>query len=96
MVAEGLSPEDFGKFMMEMAQQAGPRAPFKPNWWYNKDGDQIEIMWSDEGYVGKWLNHQVTLLYSQEDRNRLVGVIIEGVKKGMERDGGLPGSKDLV
>jgi len=97
MVAERLNgPDEFAKFVLEMAAQAGPREPFKPNWWYNRDGDQIEIYWSDEAYVGKWLNHQVTLLYSQEDPKRLVGVIIEGVKKGMERDGGLSGSWDVV
>jgi hypothetical protein len=97
MVAERLSgPEDFAKFVLETAAQAGPPGPFKPNWWYNRDGDQIEIYWSEEAYVGRWLNHQVTLLCSRDNPNRIIGVIIEGVKKGMERDGGLPGSGDVV
>lgn len=79
--------EDFAKFVMDLAAQAGPPPPFKPNWWFNRDGDMIEAYWSDEAYVAKWLNHQVMLLYSREDPNRLVGVILEGVKRGMERDG---------
>lgn len=72
---------NFEKLMEDLAKR--PRGPFKPHWWYNKDGDMIEIYWSEEAYVAKWLNHQVTVLYSQEDPTRIVGVQIEGIKKGM-------------
>jgi hypothetical protein len=79
---------DFSKLVEKIA--AEPRQPFKPHWWYNKDGDMIEIYWSDEAYVAKWLNPQVTVLYSVEDPTRIVGVQIEGIKKGMAKDAQLP------
>lgn len=87
-----MNPDEFSKFVLEMAEKLGPPGPFKPHWWYNKDGDQIEIYWSEETYVAKWINPQLTLLMSHEDPEKIIGVIIEGVKRGIERDGGLRGT----
>lgn len=76
--------DHFRGLMEDLAKQ--PREPFKPSWWYNRHGDMIEVYWSDEAYVAKWLNHQVTVLYSAEDPKKIVGVQIEGIKKGMAQE----------
>lgn len=80
-----MNPDEFAELVMGLAAEA--RGPFKPHWWHNRDGDMIEIYWSEEAYVAKWLNHQVTLLYSATDPTKVIGVQIEGIKRGMTKDG---------
>lgn len=55
------------------------RPPWKPNAVYNREGDQIEVYLSDEGYYGHWLCPGLTLHLAHEF-HEVVGVTIEGVK----------------
>lgn len=76
-----IGSDEFAKWMQEMEKQ--PREPFKPNWWYNRHGDMIEAYFENVSYVAHWINPQLTILYSQEDPNKIVGVILERIKKGI-------------
>lgn len=75
--------ESFEKLVEKLAR--APREPFKPGWWHNEEGDLIEAYFSDEAYVGHWINPQVTLLEAADGSGRIVGVMLEGVKKGLKR-----------
>lgn len=62
-----------------------PRPPWKPNVFYNKDGNMIEVSLSTDPYYGVWLTPQVTLLLSSETEE-IIGVEICGIKQLLEND----------
>ena len=76
-----IGSDEFKKYMEELEKQ--PREPFKPHWWYNRHGDMIEAYFSNEGHIAHWINPQLTILYSVEEPTKVVGVILEGIKKGI-------------
>ena len=51
----------------------------EPRMWYNKDGDQIEIKWSNDMHVAHYINPLVTLYYSIIDKTKLIGLEICGI-----------------
>jgi len=54
----------------------------KPSVFYNKYGDLLEVRWGDgESEVAEWKNNKLTLLKSVEDRERIVGIVIENFSK---------------
>lgn len=57
-----------------------PLPEFKPHVWYNTDGDMIEVYWKKDNSYGVWINHNLTLLKSQ-DTDEVVGVLIEDVSR---------------
>ena len=54
--------------------------PWKPNVWYNKEGDQIEVCLSTEDHYAKWITPEIDLLLSHET-NEIIGIQINGVKQ---------------
>ena len=59
--------DEFEKSFQEFLDNIPPReGPYEPGSWYNDTGDILNVMWSDESYYARWLNHRVTLLISQE------------------------------
>lgn len=60
-----------------------PRPPHRPNAFYNKEGDMIQVCLSDEAGYGKWLCPQITVLLSQET-DEIIGIEIQGIKRLLE------------
>lgn len=71
------TPQSLEDFIAEL----GPPPEFKPNAWYNEPGDLIEVYWSNEDHVHRHLNRQLELKVSTEDRDKVTGVMIWGVRK---------------
>jgi len=59
--------------------------PLKPNAYYNKVGDILEITLSDDDHYAKWLCPSVHVLLSFET-NEVVGVQIWGVKNILKKE----------
>ena len=60
-----------------------PQEPFKPHAWYNADGRMVEACWSNESHYAEWINPQITLLRSQADPTKVVGVLLSKIE-GLE------------
>lgn len=56
--------------------------PWKPGAWFNDTGDFTQALWDDKPYYAKWINHQITLLISQETE-KVIGCQIWGARKMM-------------
>jgi hypothetical protein len=54
--------------------------PFKPQFYYDKDGDCIEFLFSNDPFYGERIDSLVTVYYS-EKTNEIVGSLIKGVKR---------------
>ena len=54
---------------------------FKPCALINKyaPGQMLEVFWSNEAYIAERLNNRITLFKSASNRNKIVGVQIEGL-----------------
>ncbi len=52
---------------------------------YNKYGDQIEVLFSEEESYAQWKNSQITLIRSQKT-DEVIGVTICGISKLLEKD----------
>lgn len=52
---------------------------FVPQVYYDKDGDSIEFLWSDDMFRGERIDSLVTVYYSEET-NEIVGSLIKGVR----------------
>lgn len=75
-------PEFFEKLLEEVKNSPPPTFPSR---FYNEVGDQLEVYISGECYFAKWIDHTLTLLYSQSDPNKIVGYIIDGISTLFER-----------
>lgn len=62
---------DFHEYMAWLMTQ--PIPPFKPQAWYNVEGDIIEAIWKREEHYAEWINHQVTILRSFKTKE-VIGV----------------------
>ena len=60
--------------------QVDSSQPFKPQVIYDKDGDCIEFLFSNEPFYGERIDSLVTVYYSEETRE-IVGSLIKGVKR---------------
>lgn len=69
---EDLTPEDLT-----------PTGDFKPGWFYNEAGDQIEAYWKKAPARAERFNDEIDL-YRDRETNEIVGVCIKGVKKRFE------------
>jgi len=59
------------------------KPPWKPNVYYDKENDIMEIVLSSDGQeYTKWINHQIALNLSKEDE--VLGVKIYDIKKLMD------------
>lgn len=47
---------------------------------YNKEGDILEVFWSDENYYGKYINEYLTIFKSEKD-DRIIGYDISWVSE---------------
>lgn len=59
------------------------RPPWKPNAYYNRDGDQLEVWLSDEESYARWICPGVTVYLSMETEE-VVGVTVEGIKRKVQ------------
>jgi hypothetical protein len=79
---EGTKPvED----LMEFIKANPPKGPFKPHAYYNVDGNQLEVCWSDEQDYTQSIEGGMCLHRSQED-HKVVGVTIYGIQRVMSID----------
>lgn len=70
---------DLAQQIEKLAEERDQTTPFKyPRAVYNKYGDQIEVLFSDEESYAEWKNSQITLIRSQRT-NEIIGVEICGV-----------------
>lgn len=51
-----------------------------PGWHLNKDGQQIEAIFEDVSYYGKYCGPRMVTLHANDD-DRIVGVVLEGTPK---------------
>jgi len=73
------TPRSFEEVMKEI-QETYRDAIFTPFCFYNEDGGFYEIMWSDKPFYAEYVNTEITLLRSIENRNAIVGCQFKGVK----------------
>ena len=54
----------------------------QPSVFYNSHGNLLEVRWGDgESEVAEWKNEHLTFLKSVEDREKIIGIIIENFDK---------------
>jgi hypothetical protein len=73
------NPDELGKILAKLAKKY-KNVKFKPCFFYNKEGDMIEVYLENVNHYGQWINHDITVLRAQDD-NRIVGLSVHGVKK---------------
>jgi hypothetical protein len=84
MGTEGpLSNEEFAKKVMGFFSEKDCQN-FKPQVYYNKAGDMIEVMWESADYYGEYINPGLTL-YKAQDDNRVVGCEINWISDLMKK-----------
>lgn len=70
-----------------------PRQPFKPFVWHNRGGDTdiLEIFLSDEEGFSEYINPQICVRRSFQDRSKIIGVQVWGAKSLIEgKDSAVP------
>ena len=73
--------DDVAKQIQKLVDERGGLPPVQyPRAVYNKYGDQIEVLFSDEESYAQWKNSQITLIRSQKT-DEVIGVTICGVSK---------------
>jgi hypothetical protein len=72
-----MSNENFEKEVMRLAQ---PSEHFEPMAYYDKDGDCIEFLISNDDYYAERVDELLTVYYSR-DKNEIIGSLIKGVRK---------------
>jgi hypothetical protein len=66
--------EKMEDYLAEMAVLAKDPPPFRPHWYYNATGDQVEVYLSDEPATYEWLNHFVSI--GRNDKGNIVAVTL--------------------
>jgi len=77
-------------FLRHCKATTPPRPPWKPDVFYNKEGDILEVRFVDpdkiqNGHYAEWLNPHITLLRDQRTKE-VIGVEIWGMKHVMKED----------
>lgn len=80
-----LTNEEFAKAVQKIVGLVKPDKNFKPQAYYNQDGDLIEVYWENVDYYGEWLNHGLTL-YKAQDDNRVIGCEINWIESLIEKN----------
>lgn len=81
------SPND--RFLAEIREFVKniPRAEkSEPGAWYSEAGDCIFVHWEDVPYYAEWINHDLTLYRTMDDK-RIVGCAITGIVGLMKKSG---------
>jgi hypothetical protein len=74
---------EFDALMNEIFSKPFP--PFKPYAYYNEDGNFLEVVLSPNSYYGKWvMNSRVMHYCDHEDREKIIGMKIQGIKNEKE------------
>ena len=64
---------------------------FRPGWFYNEAGDQLEVSWEDDAYYGETRNgrygYNWLCLHLAQGDKRVVGVTVYDSKHVLEREG---------
>ncbi len=68
--------DSFTAFVLSRVE---PGRPFVPQVHYDRDGDCIEFLTSDDPFYGERIDSLVTVYYSEETK-QIVGSLIKGVK----------------
>lgn len=72
-------PHFLDEFIEEIKKtQAYKDLPDKSEPWYNKDGDCIMYIWSNEDTIGDWLNERITVFRSPRERS-IIGFAVYGI-----------------
>ncbi len=69
-----MNNDDFANALLNLRDES----PFAPRAYHNKDGDCLEILWSDEDFVAERIDPLVTV-YCGRESNELVGCVIKGL-----------------
>ena len=56
---------------------------FKPHWYYNEAGDQIEVRWKNTPERGEYINDDIDL-YHDIVTDEIVGVCIKNIRLKLE------------
>jgi len=76
-------PDD--EFVAQLeAIMSNPVEEFKPFVYYNKDGDLIEVYWTNDDYYAEWINHNLSI-YRHMETNEIIGVEINWIKNLMKK-----------
>lgn len=75
------SKDDFAKAMMLLA---GSAEDFNPTAYYDSDGDCIEFLISPEPFFAERIDDLLTVYWSQENNQQLVGAVLKGISKFFE------------
>lgn len=75
-------------FVKEILEEYGPIQPFEPCAYYDRDGDCLEFLFSNEPYRGKRLDHWVTVYYDRETDD-IVGGLVKDINRLMQDYPGL-------
>lgn len=67
--------------LMAALTSASPAGAFRPCAWYNADGDAWEIYLSPEPHLAERVDALFTVLVSEADRDKVVGVVIKNIRK---------------
>jgi hypothetical protein len=73
--------DDFASMVLD---QVDPSRPFKPQAYYDPDGDCIEFLVSDDPFYAERIDALVTVYYSCETQ-QIIGSLIKGVRKFIKR-----------
>jgi len=73
-----LSKEEFAAEVMKMTNVP---EEFKPQAYYDPDGDCIEFFVSDDNFYAERIDELVTVYYSQENKGEIVGSLIKGISR---------------
>jgi hypothetical protein len=79
-----MNSEDFVKMLTEKH----PAGPFQPAAMYDKDGDCLEFIASNEAFKGERIDKWVTV-YRSRHTGMIVGSLIKNVKELLDRNPGL-------
>ena len=71
--------------IIDMLPDLPKNPPWRPNTFYNAEGDILHVYLSNEESYAKWLNPKVTVLLSRET-DEIVGINIGGLLNTLARD----------
>jgi len=79
-----LTNEEFAEAVQKIVGFVKPDENFKPQVYYNKDGDLIEVYWEAADYYGEYINSSLTL-YKAQDDDRVIGCEINWIERLMKK-----------
>jgi len=76
---------DFKEFMQKLIDDNPEPREFKPGFFYNKDGDGLQVYWEDDPYVarraGRGIDLHIKFKEKEDDPEEIVGISLWGIKQ---------------